>query len=414
MKLQKIVLAGLMGWTLALCVGTAKADIIVPYNTPSTTITLTNPTAKTITGSANFNGTGPIGTGTETVMYSLAAFSEANVANPVTMEPRFGIYPSVKIVPDIDPSTGAQFLDPITHVFECDGGNGHNVPAWGSAERANTEPLAGNLRTGVETLAVSSGGYLGTFTVTYYGPHGEGPFQTDLHPLEPNASTTIPVNYLLGGVSPGANIEVHFYAPTWSSGRAALLYTDPATLDTRVEEMKRYTPTQQPADQVAKAYVQKWLPPNDSRFYLNNDEAHALINGDGKGTPSYAQNMAAILINSSSANGQTADQLTQWLKDQADCNLANGELIRASDPLYWTNASYGTKGLAFFEEGPSTAGFPLEPTDLQSMYSLLRVEFIWRFVMNNPELYGGTVGGLPNLDYDPTWYTGDWNDYVCP
>ena len=404
----------IIGMTLATAVMfgvAAKADTVVPLVTPNTTITLTNATGKTVTGNANFNGTGSNGTGTETVPYSIPAFGEINVANPVTVGPNLGHYPHAQIIPNIDSSTGVQYADPITHVFDCDSGNGHNVPTWNSAERQSTQPLAGTLQTGTEVLAVVSGDQPCTYSIKVYGPNGEGPLVSTTVHFGPNTSTTDHVNDLIGSVQGfNSSIEVIFDGPTGANGRAALVYTDAASLDTRVTEMKKYTPTQQPADAVAKAYVQKWLPPSDTGFYLNNKEIRALINGDSHGTPSYSTQLAQILVNSSGANGQTADQLNQWLKDQTDGNLANGEFYRAADPLSYNNSTHGTTGIGFIEEpDASWAAYPLTSTHVLPTYSLVKDQFLWRYVMDNPDQYGGNSTTGPDMNFNPTWNTQDPN-----
>lgn len=109
----------------------------------------------------------------------------------------------------------------------------------------------------------------------------------------------------------------------------------------------------------AMAYVNHWLPRNDSGFYLSNTEIRAMING-GMGTRSYARDMAEILIESTAnTNGTTADQMETWLRDQVDGDVTNGELYAAFDPMLWDNDAQGDPTFVLYGE-PSGGLVPVQ------------------------------------------------------
>ncbi|MGA9752849.1 MAG: hypothetical protein WBS54_13790 [Acidobacteriota bacterium] len=389
----------------ALSLG-AMGSQIIPYLNQNAKVTALNASAQTITVTATYApmGQDPRNGTPETV--TLTPGQSGTLANPLTQEGSAYVT-----------STGDDAV--LTASIQHTDGSGMNIPVLPANAKNNEQPEAGILANGMqwEREIVLSGDSSSNNTLNHqaYGPDGTGPANASPEYVPPGLISPAYVGDIFnGGLPLGSTDTLIPQVSDQSKAGGLLLYTSPVSGDTRLRTMQNFTTAQQNPADVAKAYVQQWLPPNDSRFYLNNEEARAIINGDGEETPSYATDLATILANSSGANGQTIDQLTQWLQEQADCNLSNGELLRASDPLYWTNASYGTKGFALFEEGASTAGFPLDPTDLQAMYSLIKDQFLWRFVMDHPELYGGSVGGLPDISHDPTWYTGDTNDFTCP
>ena len=402
------------GWGAALLAAgllmglAARADIVVPLVTPNTTITLTNPTAKAATGSATFTGTGSIGTGTETVPYSIPAFSETNVANPVTVDPTLGYYPDAQIVPDIDPSTGAKYADPITHAFVCDNNNGHDSPTWNTADRQNTQPLAGTENYQEDILVVASGDQPCTFTVTAYGPNGEGPIYSQPIHFGANHALTGKLNLIMNhGLAPHYGVQVHFDGPTGANGRAALMHTDAATLDTRIEEMKKYTPADEPLSMIAKAYVNKWITCTGCSAYFSNREIRAAISGTAN-TRSYAPDLAQLIYPNNTDVFMSVSDAEAWLRNQVDGNDANGELWRANDPFGWNARSVPV--IAFWlEPDASLKIFKMDATTMQQLYDLFKDDFLWKHVMYNPQLYGGSVGGTPDMNLNPTWNAQDPN-----
>ena len=187
--------------------------------------------------------------------------------------------------------------------------------------------------------------------------------------------------------------------------------------DNAIRKFKEYTYISPSG--VAIQYVAKWLPRRDAGFYLSNQEIRAMING-GQGTRSYAHDMAEILVKSpANTNGTTVEQLEQWLLDQVDGDLSNGELYHAYDPALWDNDAYGDP--AFVLQGEPNGGlspFPLLEQDILNLYTLISGinengepidGFLWHYVKNNPSLYGGVVGGVPDMSHNPTWNTQDPN-----
>lgn len=51
-----------------------------------------------------------------------------------------------------------------------------------------------------------------------------------------------------------------------------------------------------PVAEAIKAYLNRWFPTNDTRFYLNSAESYALING-ADGVRSYVVDLATELWN---------------------------------------------------------------------------------------------------------------------
>ena len=393
--------AAMIGTALSLG---ALGSQIIPYLDQDAKVTALNASPQTITITATYApyGHDPRNGTPETL--TLAPGQSGTLANPLTQEGSAYVT-----------STGDDAV--LTATTQHSDGSGMDIPVLDANAKNNGQPQAGILANGMqwEKEIVLSGDSTSNNTLNHqaYGPDGSGPSNAPPEYLPSGLVTIGKVGstYQLGFPAGSSDILIPQTSDQSKAG-GLLLYTNPASGDTRIRKMQNFTAAQQTPADVAKAYVQQWLPPNDSRFYLDNDEARALINGDGAATPSYAANVAAILVNSSGANGQTIDQLTQWLQEQADCNLSNGELDHTYDPILWNNLNFGTKAFALVEED-GVSGFPLDPTNLQAMYSLIKDQFLWRFVMDHPELYGGSASGQPDMNHDPTWYTSDTNDFTC-
>lgn len=164
-------------------------------------------------------------------------------------------------------------------------------------------------------------------------------------------------------------------------------------------------------DDQAILYVARWLPRNDSGFYLSNNEIRAMING-GQGTRSYAPELAAQLFNDPIMQTEFGNvgALEQWLRDRADGVAGNSEFCTSFDPFLWDNDAQGEPGVRTYG-GVACGPVDFRPgaTAMQGVYTLIKDEFLWRFVRNNPYSYGGQVGGPPDINFNPTWNAQDPN-----
>ena len=198
------------------------------------------------------------------------------------------------------------------------------------------------------------------------------------------------------------------------SARVALTHNNNTTNSPNWDQMTPM-PGSMSADDVAINYVNHWLP--QGRFYLSNHEIKAMING-GQGTRSYAHDMAIILFNHSTPTPPgDVNLLEQALRNDADGNLSNGELYHGFDPMQWTLQGLGVR---FYDEPDGTHGtdFTMDLEGTQLFYQLVEGldgsgapngGFLTTFVKNNPDEYGGQLGGLPDMNHNPTWNTQDPN-----
>jgi hypothetical protein len=374
---------------------------LVPYVTPDTTITLTNssPWTTTYTVSTAAMGSDPRTGASQS--FTLAPGQTQTLENLVTQEGSAYIK-----------TNGSK---PVVSAERP----GLDIPVVDEEYANNTKPQAGIIVDGANDreifLSGNVHGWNNTINSEARGPSGDGPAYGDVLHLVPATISIGKIGdlYHLGLPENSSNTMIPQSADE-SKAAMLMLYENSATLDQRIQKGQDASLVEKPKEQVAKEYVAAWIPA-EGRVRLNNYEARGMINGDGKGTPGYSTDIAAVLVNSSGANGRTVNQLAQWLKDDADCNMSNGELCNSWDPLSWNNSEFGVKGFYLLQHNcDDNAGFPLGATDMQVMYSLIKDQFLWRYVMNNPDLYGGSSDGLPSMDHDPLWYTNDPNDFTCP
>lgn len=182
--------------------------------------------------------------------------------------------------------------------------------------------------------------------------------------------------------------------------------TTPGTNDPRLiiaQPIDRFDPV----DAAIEAYLNRWFPTNDAKFYLSSQEAYPLING-GLGVRSYVRDLATELYNDPVMQaGTTIDGIIKWLKDRADGNPNNSEFCSRFDPILWDNDAYGPPGFVVYGGlgcGPVDFKPGIEPT--LRIYDMIRNDFLFKFIKANPELYGGKRGGPPDPNHDPTWNDG--------
>lgn len=173
---------------------------------------------------------------------------------------------------------------------------------------------------------------------------------------------------------------------------------DGAVVAIQILKLRRFCP--------ASDYVEKWYPPNDGRFYLNRAETYAMIRGDA-GPRSYLKDLCVQLWNDPRIPPDfgTIDQLEQWFLDRVDGNPYNSEFCTAFDPFNWTY-NVGVRTYGGINCGP--VDFRPGSDPLLMVYELVK-SFLIEYVAAHPECYGGAVGGVPDLSFNPTWNTGDWS-----
>jgi len=156
------------------------------------------------------------------------------------------------------------------------------------------------------------------------------------------------------------------------------------------------------------AYLDRWFPTNDARFYLSGRESYALINGVAN-VRSYVVDLATELWNDPrvQAGIGSIEDVVNWLRASADGDPNNAEFCSRFDPIHWDNDAYGPPTFRTY------GGVGCGPVDyrpgLQSMlriYDMIRNDFMFNLVKNYPERYGGQPGGVPDITHDPTWNDG--------
>ena len=172
------------------------------------------------------------------------------------------------------------------------------------------------------------------------------------------------------------------------------------------------------ADDVAINYVAKWLP--QGVVYLNNNEIRAMING-GQGTRSYVHDLATILFAHTTPQiPNTEAFLEQALLEEAKPLQTPGHLYHGFSPFQWDNRNSSNAAVILYEEptGTSLTLFNMDQQGMQLTYQLVEGldgsgsdngGFLWRYVRTNPDLYGGQINGIPDMNYNPTWSTQDPN-----
>jgi hypothetical protein len=367
---------------------------IVPYVTPDTTITLTNssPWTTTYTVSTAAMGSDPRTGAPQS--FTLAPGQTQTLENLVTQEGSAYIK-----------TNGSK---PVVSAERP----GLDIPVVDEEYANNTSPQSGIIVDGGtdKELLLSGTPHNGNNVVLHEarGPLGDGPAIGDQLNMPPGMCTGGKVGtiYHLGLPSNSSTTMIPD-VPTQSKAGMLMLYENPATLDQRIQKGQDASLVEKPKEQVAKEYVNAWLPPSNSVFYLNNTEIRAMVNGEN-GVRSYVDDMAVELYKDPIMQQEfpNAAALAQWFRDRADGNPNNSEFCSQFDPFTW-NASVGVRTYGGVTCGPVDFKPGEEP--MQTVYGIFKNEFLWRHVMMNPQLYGGSAGGLPDMSFNPTWTSQDPN-----
>jgi len=264
-------------------------------------------------------------------------------------------------------------------------------------------------------LGITTGSQGATITWTAYGPAGNKNGSSITNTYSANAfhqhyGNPDGVTVLLGSQVENTTLEARIDE---GSAIVSLSTNNNETNDSRWKDFEETETPIPPGDQAA-LYVNKWLP--QGRFYLNGDELSAMVNG-GRGTRSYASDLATELWNDPNVQANFADTaaVEQWLRDRADGNPDNSEFCADFDPIQWT------EGVGLRTYGGATCG-PVDFTPgeeaMARIYTLIkginqvgeRIDgFLVTYVENNADLYGGELGGTPDMAHNPTWNTQDPN-----
>lgn len=140
---------------------------------------------------------------------------------------------------------------------------------------------------------------------------------------------------------------------------------------------------------------------------MSSPEAYALINGT-TGVRSYVVDLATELWNDPvMQGGTTVDGIVEWFRNSADGNSNNSEFCSRFDPIQWDNDAFGDPTFRTYGgAGCGPVDFRPGSESMLRVYDMVRNDFMFNFFKNNPELYGGQPGGVPDENHDPTWNDG--------
>lgn len=224
---------------------------------------------------------------------------------------------------------------------------------------------------------------------------------------ETNGPYTLNGNGRLTGTASGDQCDTQY--------QLEALLTAPNANPANAEIVIDVASGQNPVDAFMAQYI------NIPNIWLSNQEARAMINGND-GTPSYAREIAEILVRSpANTNGTTTAQIEGLLYDLADGLVdSNGELWKSNDPFLVQNNGIGDPTFALYAEpNGGTIPFPLLPQDMEAMRGLVfgydsngipNGGFLRAYVEAHPQRFGGEPGGVPDMSYNTTWTTQDEND----
>ena len=254
----------------------------------------------------------------------------------------------------------------------------------------STDPSTG-YRSAIGLL--NTGTSTATFHVDLYDDQGtlKGSLDQDVPPLSlfqiDKAYTKVTSDAVNNG---RVNVKL-----TSGQGFAYASITDNVTGDPTTQYPTIRVPFVDPAVQ----YIQQWFPTDDTRFYLSNLEAKAMINGTPS-TRSFAPDLAAEFWNDPRVQGAfpNVQAVEQWLRDRADGNPSNSEFCATFDPWQWT-AGVGVRIYDGLSCGP--VDFKPGTTPLLAVYTIVKTQFLPNFVRDNASLYG-------NLDLE-TPPSNPWN-----
>ena len=233
----------------------AEGGLIVPYVTHDAAITVMNPSpwTTTLTVSYALMGNDPR-TGTATTV-TLQPGQTSNVQN---------LLPNDQYLQEGSAYVATNGPRPSVAVTRP----GLDIPVLPEEAANNMNPLTNILQTGGEDEIILTGPSTANHTVNHsaYGPDGSGPANAQPEYGPPNLVSIGRVSdiYQLG-LPPNSSSTMIPLPQTASKVCTLLLYTDPTTSDQRIRAGQSFT-----LAGGALAYVLKWLPPTNSRFYLKS------------------------------------------------------------------------------------------------------------------------------------------------
>lgn len=378
----------------ALSLG-ALGSQIIPYLDQDAKVTALNASPQTITITATYApyGHDPRNGTPETL--TLAPGQSGTLANPLTQEGSAYVT-----------STGDDAV--LTATTQHSDGSGMDIPVLDANAKNNGQPQAGILANGMqwEKEIVLSGDSTSNNTLNHqaYGPDGSGPSNAPPAYAPPGMITTGYVGdiYQLGFPAGSSDILIPQTSDQSKAG-GLLLYTSPASGDTRIRTMQNFSTTQP----TVQDFCDYWFP--SGNFYGRVTEAYGIFNDSQD-----LQDISTILVRSpDNTNGTTVDQMEAWLLSYVDGDPSNGEITTIHSPVEINTTSY----ILFVNNG-GIAEIHLNSSDIQAMRDLYRTQALPGYVDTHKPEYN--CQGLDAIDMTcpPHWDTmqttsspakGDWS-----
>ena len=156
-------------------------------------------------------------------------------------------------------------------------------------------------------------------------------------------------------------------------------------------------------------YVNKWLRDNTewplNEFWLSDKETCCMWL-ENCGVTGYRHLLASYLVGTDSVPPDwTANDIEGFILNFFDGNPINGEIDHTWDNQIFQNRSDRRKqGIAFgMASGGATPFYISIPQRMHEIRENIYRSFLRDLVRARPEDYGGSVGGLPDMNHDPTW-----------
>lgn len=173
---------------------------------------------------------------------------------------------------------------------------------------------------------------------------------------------------------------------------------------------KRVSPTSASA---AEVYVAKWLGetngfPLDTVWY-NNNETNCMWKEEC-GIVGYRQQLSQLLVGTDGVPaGWSASDIENFILNFFDGNPSNGEIDETWDnSVYQNSPGTSQNGLAFAMASGGITPFNVSDTErMNQIHTEVWRPYLVDLVGLHPEMYGGTLGGEPDIDFDPGWGTQD-------
>ena len=324
-------------------------------------------------------------------------FHAPNTAGSMNLNSTQGVHATARIyTTNADGSTSGQSAPPMSNPIQA----GETALLHGLEENANTRTNIGFINPDLNddlTLEVvvqdgASGSELGSFTKT-------------LAPKEWFQANRLLADYGYEGINGMITFTV---TEGEALGYASTVPNEPNLPTTE----KNNDPSFQPAVNLGtpaytvEDFIDDNFPSNPGRFYLDNVEIRAMINGES-GTRSYVADIAELLLQATPPPPWTQTEMEQDLIRWADGEVVTGtdDFYSGFDPFQWDGDGLGeTTGIRFYYEptGSNILDFKLEQAQMDAFYNIVRDDFLPEFIENNLDHY-------QNMEEPGTWRNQDPN-----